>query len=311
MRYRRLGKTNLRASVIGLGTFQFAGSWGKEFTRNEVVDIIATAHDCGINVLDTAECYGADHLAESLVGHAIATSRGNWILATKFGHFRRDPSHRIQAWDPASVREQLEASLHALGTDYIDIYQFHSGSNDDFENDGLWTMLDRLKKSGKIRFLGISLSRKKREWRTHQTKRTSGVGADVIQVKLNRLERDAETEVLPECLAQDLGVIARVPLASGLLSGRYQDLIAFDNEDVRAEKYGPQLIKQMQEKIEQVLKSELPDGASLPEYALAWCLSHEAVSCVIPGCKTADHVRMNAAVATSSLLPSHHPQDVP
>jgi len=311
LRFRRLGKTNLRVSVIGLGTFQFGGSWGKEFSKNEVANIIATARDCGINVLDTAECYGADHLAESLVGRAIATSRSKWILATKFGHFRQDRSHRIQAWDPASVRKQLEGSLHALGTDYIDIYQFHSGSNNDFENDELWAMLDVLRQSGKVRFLGISLSRKKSEWRTHQTKQASSVGADVIQVKFNRLERDAETEVLPECLAQDLGVMARVPLASGLLSGRYQDLIAFDSEDVRAEKYGPQLIKQMQEEIEQVVKSEFPDGASLPEYALAWCLSHEAVSCVIPGCKTADHVRMNAAVATSSLLPGHHPQDVP
>lgn len=311
MRFRRLGKTNLRVSVIGLGTFQFGGSWGKQFTRNEVADIVSAARDSGVNLIDTAECYGADHLAESLVGSAIASSRNHWILATKFGHFRQDPSHKIEAWDTASVRKQLEASLHALGTDYIDIYQFHSGSNEDFENDELWMTLRRLKQSGKVRFLGISLSNKKSEWRTHQTKRAVDVGADIIQVKLNRLARVAETEVLPECLDRELGVMARVPLASGLLSGKYQDLSAFPDADIRSEKYQPQQIRHMQEEIERIVETELPDGASLPEYALTWCLSHDAVSCVVAGCKTVKHVLANAAVAASSLMPAHHPQDLP
>ena len=309
MRFRRLGRTDMKVSVIGLGTYQFGGRWGKTFTKKEASEIIATAQDHGINLLDTAACYGMNHLSETLVGQAIASSRGHWILATKFGHEKVSPTQNRQAWTASEVLQQLEASLRALGTDYIDLYQFHSGSNDEFDNDDLWTMLDKEKQHGKIRHLGISVSRKRSEWRTYQTARASDVGAGVVQVKYNRLERDAETEVLPECLGQDLGVMARVPLASGLLSGRYQGLTSFDPEDARAKKYDPQLIAKMQDEIEQILANELPEGVSLAEYALAWSLSHPAVSCVIPGCKTPEHVRQNAGVAELPMLQSAHPRD--
>jgi aryl-alcohol dehydrogenase-like predicted oxidoreductase len=86
MRYRRLGKTELEVSAIGLGTYQFGGRWGKTFTQAEADAIAGAAQECGINILDTAECYGMDHLSETLVGGAIASTRNRWILATKFGH---------------------------------------------------------------------------------------------------------------------------------------------------------------------------------------------------------------------------------
>lgn len=309
MRFRRLGRTESEVSVVGLGTFQFGGGWGKSFSKREVRNIVSAAHDCGINLLDTAECYGPDHLAESLIGQAIASSREHWILATKFGHVRHTSCSRDSAWDAQSVRLQLEESLRALGTDYIDIYQFHSGSNQDFDNDELWEMLRGMRKGGKIRYLGISLSRKSANWRRHQVQQATEIGVDVIQVKLNRIEREAETEVLPECAAKELGVLARVPLASGLLSGKHQQLIAFPAEDVRSEKYGPDRIKALQAEIDHIIRTELPEGASLPEYALAWCLAHTAVSSVIPGSKTVDHVIANAAVADSALISQIPPLD--
>ncbi len=160
MKFRRLGKTNLRVSVIGLGTYQFGGSWGKEFSHKDVIEILATARDHGINFLDTAECYGTHHLAETLVGQALTSSRDAWIIATKFGHHRHEKTKNTQAWDAAAVQQQLEESLRALKTDYIDLYQFHSGSNEAFDNDELWTMLDKQIEAGKIRYLGLSVSRK-------------------------------------------------------------------------------------------------------------------------------------------------------
>jgi len=308
MRFRRLGRTDIKVSVIGLGTYQFGGRWGKTFTKKEASEIIATAKDHGINLLDTAACYGMNHFSETLVGHAIASSRSDWILATKFGHERMNPTQNTQAWTAAEVRQQLEASLRALGTDYIDLYQFHSGSNAVFDNDELWEMLNKQKQAGKIRHLGISVSRRSSEWSEYQTRKASSVGASAIQVKYNRLERDAEHAVLPECLTQDLGVLARVPLASGLLSGRYQNLMTFDDSDARAGKYDPQTIARMQQEIQHIMEHELPEGVSLPQYTLAWCLTHPAVSCVIPGCKTPEHVQINASVADLSLLDDNHPQ---
>jgi aryl-alcohol dehydrogenase-like predicted oxidoreductase len=298
----------MKVSVIGLGTYQFGGRWGKAFTKKEASEIIAAAKDYGINLLDTAECYGMNHLSETLVGHAIASSRSHWTLATKFGHEKISPTQNRPAWTTAEVRQQLEASLQALGTDYIDLYQFHSGSNAVFDNDELWEMLDKQKQAGKIRHLGISVSRRSSEWRECQTAQASSVGASVIQVKYNRLGRDAEREVFPDCLTQDLGVLARVPLASGLLSGRYQNLMTFDDSDARAGKYDPQTIVRMQQEIQHIMEHELPESVSLPQYALAWCLTHPAVSCVIPGCKTPEHVQINASVADLSLLDDNHPQ---
>lgn len=310
MRHRRLGKSGLRVSVIGLGTYQFGGRWGKVFTQREVDEIVGTAQECGITLLDTAECYGPDHLSERLVGRALAASRKGWILATKFGHEKVSPTKNRGAWAPDEVRAQLEASLRALRTDRIDIYQFHSGPNDAFDNDELWEMLDRQRQAGKIRHLGISITRRDPAWRTYQTAGATRVGASIIQVKYNRLERAAETEVLPECLAQDLGVMVRVPLASGLLSGRYQDIASFDPNEARAKKYDAETIARMQREIDEIVGNELPDAMSLPEYALAWCLKHPAVACVIPGCRTADHVRQNARAADAAIVAEEHPLSI-
>ncbi len=310
MRFRRLGKTDLRVSVIGLGTYQFGGRWGKAFTPKEVAEIIDTAKDNGINLLDTAECYGMNQLSENLVGGAIASSRSHWVLATKFGHEKLSPTKNRSAYTAPEMLKQLETSLRALRTDYVDLYQFHSGSNEAFDNDELWTMLEKQKQAGKIRHLGISVSRKSREWREYQTQRASSVGASTIQVKYNRLERYAENEIFPECMSQDLGVLARVPLASGLLSGRYQEVKSFDESEARASKYDPESFARMQGEIREILAGELPENTTLAEYALAWSLSHPAVSCVIPGCKSSEQVRMNARAADLSMLNDEHPQAV-
>ncbi|MCK5248131.1 aldo/keto reductase, partial [Candidatus Bipolaricaulota bacterium] len=165
MRFRRLGKTDLRVSVIGLGTYQFGGRWGKAFMPKEVAEIIDTAKDNGINFIDTAECYGMNQLSENLVGGAIASSRSHWVLATKFGHEKLSPTKNRSAYTAPEMLKQLETSLRALRTDYVDLYQFHSGSNEAFDNDELWTMLEKQKQAGKIRHLGISVSRKSKEWR--------------------------------------------------------------------------------------------------------------------------------------------------
>lgn len=310
MRFRRLGKTGLRVSAVGLGTYQFGGRWGKRFSQREVVEILSAAEDCGINLIDTAECYGENHLSETLIGQALGRSRNRWVLATKFGHERISPTKNRPAYSALDMLKQLEDSLRALRTDTIDLYQFHSGPNEAFDNEELWEMLGRQQAAGKIRHIGISVSRKSSDWRLHQTAHATAVGASVIQVKYNRVERAAETEVLPQCEAQDLGVLARVPLASGLLSGKYQQSLSFDPVEARAGKYDEETFSEMRTKIQEVIDHELPEGFSLAQYALCWALSHPAVSCVIPGCKTVDQVLANAAAADMPLADVHHPQEI-
>jgi aryl-alcohol dehydrogenase-like predicted oxidoreductase len=147
MRYRRLGATGLEVSVIGLGTWQLGGEWGKDFAQAEVDRLVGRAAELGVNLIDTAECYG-DHRAEALIGRAIAADRERWLVATKFGHQFHADRMRQPGWDPGTVRSdqwsptevvaQLDASLRALGTDYVDIYQAHGGSDADVATPGLW-----------------------------------------------------------------------------------------------------------------------------------------------------------------------------
>ena len=301
MQYRRLGKTDLVVSVIGVGTWQFGGEWGKDFAQGEVDAIFDRARHHGINLVDTAECYG-DHLSERLVGQAIARDRGKWVLATKFGHHFHGFLDRTTVYDPDDVRKQLEGSLKALKTDHIDLYQFHSGNNDMFQTPGLWELLDGFVKSGKVRHLGISVSPNDNLF---QIDRATQVGASVVQVVYNRLDRKPEEGLFQSCLKQDLGVLARVPLASGYLSGKYKPGTEFPPGDVRATHDAKGLEEKLRE-VERIRKSEVPTGVDMAQWALAWCLKDDAVTSVIPGCK--DPAQLDSNAAAASLARTDHPQ---
>ncbi len=306
MRYRIMGKTGLRTSVVGVGTWQFGGEWGRSYTQAEADAILSRAKARGINLIDTAECYG-DHVSERLVGEYLRRdNREDWIVATKFGHRFTANFTRDELWSADDVRQQLEDSLHALNTDYIDLYQFHSGDDAAFDNDALWTMLNRQVEAGKIRHLGISIS--SQGDRSHQVQQATAVGAGAIQVVYNRLEREPEAEILPLCIEQNLGVLARVPLASGFLSGKYRPGAQFTNkDDVRSLRDQEKIAAQLRE-VEAIQRDEVPEGVPMAAWALAWCLQHPAVSCVIPGCKTPEQVDANADAALLDLVRPDHPQ---
>src|SRR5271165_2454737 len=154
MRYRTLGGTGLRVSVIGIGTWQFGGEWGRQFSQQDVDAILDQASQSGITLIDTAECYG-DHLSESLIGDYLKRhDRSRWIVATKFGQRFNGFMDRDDQFSAAEVSKQLEASLRALRVETIDLYQFHSGTDAAFLDAELWTTLDAQKRAGKVRHLG-------------------------------------------------------------------------------------------------------------------------------------------------------------
>ncbi|UCC99887.1 MAG: aldo/keto reductase [Phycisphaerales bacterium] len=307
MKYRRLGKTQLRVSVIGIGTWQLGGEWGKTFEQAQVDAMCAKAAELGINLIDTAECYG-DHLSEKLIGRAIEGRRDKWIIATKFGHRFKPGFDRENLFEPAQVERQLEDSLKALQTDYVDLYQFHSGTDELFQTPSLWEMLQKQVEAGKVRHLGISIS--SRLSGTHQADNASAIGAEAIQVVYNRIERKPEEGILDSCIQQDLGVLARVPLASGFLSGKYGKGATFADSDVRSTWQDGDEMLRIIEQVEE-FRSEVPQGVSMAHWALAWCLQHPAVTCVIPGCKTVEQVEANAKAADLPAVREDHPQAMP
>jgi aryl-alcohol dehydrogenase-like predicted oxidoreductase len=292
MQQRRLGKTNLNVSVIGIGTWQFGGEWGKTFEQTEVDRMFARGKDLGINLIDTAECYG-DHLSEQLVGRAIEHSRADWILATKFGHKFHGNFNRTEPREPADVERQLEESLRALRTDYVDLLQYHSWGDADFARQDVRDLLAKLVRSGKVRHVGNSVGSNSN---VKQIDDSAAAHVEVIQVIYNRLQREPEQGLFASCQRQDLGVLARVPLASGYLSGKYKPGATFDPRDHRANQKSEQRDARLTE-AQKVLREEVPPGQNPAQWALAWCLRNPAVTAAIPGCKSVEQVESNAAAA--------------
>ncbi|WP_342045322.1 aldo/keto reductase [Bacillus sp. OTU530] len=300
MKYRRLGKTELKVSVIGVGTWQFGGEWGKTFSQREVNQMLDKAKEVGMNLIDTAECYG-DHLSEALIGKYLQQDqREDWVVATKFGHHFHGHVNRTNHWGAEEVLKQLDASLQALRTDYIDLYQFHSGSDEVFDNDGLWTALDKQVQAGKIRHLGISIGSNDN---VYQTDAATKVNAEVIQVVYNRVDQKPEGQVFSSCQRQDLGVLAREPLANGFLSGKYKPGAVFEQNDWRSLKNQEQL-----KLVEEIQSKEVPEGVHMAQWALAWCLKNPAVTCVIPGYRNAEQLESSAKAADLELMNDAHPQ---
>ena len=307
MKQRTLGSTGLRVGVIGMGTWQFGGEWDKQFAQAEVDQMFDAARDTGINLIDTAECYG-DHVSEQFIGAATQRDRGTWVLCTKFGHKYRGMMQRDEPRQPSDVRVQLEDSLKALRTDYVDVLQYHSWG-DEFWDDDVLAVLHEAKAAGKVRHLGNSVrNNKSAEDNAKHIATSRERGIEVIQIVYNRLDRAPETHGFAACQEQNLGVLARVPMASGYLSGKYHpgDEAKFGEGDVRAG-HDKKDVREKLENVEKIMNNEVPEGVPMPQWALAWCLKHPAVSVVIPGVKTVEQVKSNAAAGDLAMIPDDHP----
>ena len=283
----------MRVSVIGVGTWQFGGEWGKNFSQEEVDAIMRRGEELGINLVDTAECYG-DHLSERLIGGALKGRREKWIVATKFGHRFKGFLDRSDERSAEDVRVQLEDSLRALQTDYIDLYQWHSVRDSEFFDEQVWGVLEEAKRAGKVRHIGNSIGSKIDGAPQAEGSRRAGV--EVLQVVYNRLDRRPEERVFGIAREQKLGVLARVPLASGFLSGKYQVGVRFPAGDQRHEMKGEEIDAKLRE-VQEIKKREAPAGVEMAQWALAWCLRRPEVQCVIPGCKDVRQVESNAKAA--------------
>jgi len=308
VKYRVMGKSGLRVSVIGVGTWQFGGEWGKNFEQREVTAMFARARELGINLIDTAECYG-DHTSEAFIGQALRElgARKDFVIATKFGHKFHEVFKRTEPRTGPDIEQQLEDSLRSLQTDVIDLYQYHSWGDAQYESDEVRSVLEKAKRAGKIKHIGNSVGPNDK---SYQVERSEKYDVEAIQIIYNRLQRQPEAEVLDVCRKLNLGVLARVPLASGYLSGKYKPGASFPVGDVREKWHKPEDRDAKLREVEEIAKNEVPAGVPMARWALAWCLLHPAVTCVIPGCKDVKQVEENARAADLDLVSDKHPQAV-
>ncbi len=292
MKYRTLGKTGLPVSVIGLGTMVHAGHFGP-MKDSESLSAIATALELGVNFIDTSDAYGAGY-SETLLGNALKGKRDKVIIATKGGNVMVGPDRGKRIFDPQYIGRVMEESLQRLQTDYIDLYQLHNPSVEVIEHGAVWEVLERAKQAGKIRHYGVSINSMEEGRAAVKDAR-----AETIQVEYNLLAQEPAETFFPAAQKANIGIIARVPLKRGILTGKLQqsDEQRFQGEDVRARSFKGEAFAKELVKAEQLKFLVRGPVKSLGQAAIAFCIAHPAVSVVIPGARNAEQMRENAAAA--------------
>ena len=298
MQYRTLGRTGLRVSVIGLGTMVHAGHFGP-MEDSESLSAINTALDLGVNFIDTSDAYGAGY-SETLLGRAFKGKRDKVILATKGGNVMVGPDRGKRKFTADYIGGVLDESLQRLQTDWIDLYQLHNPTVEVIERGEVWEVLERAKKDGKIRHYGVSINTVDEGMAAVKTGRP-----DTIQAEYNLLMQEPAETFFPLAQRANIGIIARVPLRRGILTGKMtlEDQKRFHGEDVRARGFAGDLFGKELEKAERLRFLVHGPVKSLGQAALAFCLSHPAVSVTIPGARNDRQMRENAAAAELTIPP--------
>ena len=306
MHYRRLGRTGMMVSEIGFGGWPIGGQrWGSVEDEDSLA-ALQRAFDLGINFFDTADVYGHGH-SEELIGQTFASKRPNVIIATKVGvdFYAGEPSKHNFA--PEYIRTAVVRSLERLRTDYVDILQLHNPPQKLSKDDGVWEALAGLKREGKVRFYGVS-ARTANDALAYLKSADSGDEhsrrfGDTLQVAFNLLDQAAAAKgVFVEAYRQDWGIIARVPLASGMLTGKYAGDHYFPRDDFRS-MWSPGRIEETSRRVEVLRFLVKAPVESMTQAALAFVLSQEAVSTVITGAKTETQVEENAQAPGLAPLP--------
>ena len=307
MSYRVLGRTGLRVSEIGFGAWaiggnEFGNSYGS-IDDAESEKAVLKAYECGVNFFDTADVYGFGR-SEKILGSALKEVRHNVILATKVGGNFYRQSVRMD-FSRSYINFAIAESLKRLETDCIDLYQLHNPSLEMIEEGTIFETMEALKQQGKIRFYGLSIHDPREGIEAIRRRMRDGAAApDAIQVVFNIVDQAASKELFPLAKDQNIGIIAREPLANGFLTGKYSGESKFEQGDIRHS--WPRAMVQARVEAANALKALLArDGRSATQSALKFVLSEPAISVTIPGAKTRTQVEENCQTEECPDLTDH------
>jgi aryl-alcohol dehydrogenase-like predicted oxidoreductase len=303
MQYRRLGKTGYKVSAIGFGAWAIGGSWGQVDDAASLRALHA-AVDAGVNLVDTADVYGDGH-SERLIARLLRERRGERIyVATKMG---RRVEQLSANYTPEAFAGWLARSRENLGVECIDLVQLHCPPTDVYYRPELFAALDELVADGVIAHYGVSVEKVE-----EALKAIEYPGVASVQIIFNIVRQRPAERFLAEAAARDIGVLARVPLASGLLTGKLTAASTFAPDDHRAfNRHGESfdvgetfsgLDYETGLALVEELRPLVPEGASMAQLALRWILMSEAVTAAIPGARTADQALANAEAADLAPL---------
>jgi aryl-alcohol dehydrogenase-like predicted oxidoreductase len=303
MEQRPLGRTGAEVSVIGLGTWQLGGDWGN-VDDDAAEEVLEAALDAGVTLLDTADVYG-DGRSEVRIRKALAPRAERPFVATKAGR-RADPFEAAQ-YTPENLRAWIDRSRRNLGVDTLDLVQLHCPPPATYEDDRVYDTLDALTDEGAIAAYGVSVETVAEGMRALQRPNVAS-----LQVILNIFRRKPLEELLPAARAGGVGVLARVPLASGLLSGKYDESTTFAPDDHRNfNRHGEafdvgETFSGVPFEVGVAAAREIAEiaGDSVPTaaFALRWVIDQPGVTTVIPGARNVTQVRGNVAAASMAPL---------
>jgi len=309
MEFRTLGRTGLKVSVIGFGGWAIGGGYnigGTPIGYGKTDDFeslaaIEKAIDLGINLIDTADAYGAGH-SECLIGQVLQAKHSNCFVATKGGNQRRDPFPSQQNFSHDYMLMACESSLRRFRRQVIDVYQLHPRTPAEgmevIGNSPVWEALDELKKSHKIRFIGVSIIKPEEGIELINNNRV-----DVLQIGYNIFSRASEDKLLPLAKEKNIGIIVRLPLGSGLLTGKFTEKTVFEDTDHRSKSLPLEKLKLGIDYVNRLRAIGEKMQLSTAELALKFVLSNPAVTCVIPGAKRPSQVEQNARAGENPILP--------
>jgi aryl-alcohol dehydrogenase-like predicted oxidoreductase len=304
MKYRILGKTGFKVSEISLGTWQLGARWGEPFNEKVAMDTLNRAIDLGVNFIDTADKY-SDGLSERFTGKVVKSRKEQIRVATKCG--RRLTPHTADGYNDKNIRGFVEDSLKNMGVDKIDLIQLHCPPTEVYYKPEVFETLERLKEEGKILFYGVSVEKVE-----EALKAIEYPGLATVQIIFNCFRQRPKDLFFPEAVKKNIGIIVRVPLASGLLTGKFTKDTEFEKGDHRffnregkyfdkGETFAGIPFETGLEAVER-MKEIFPDQENLALYALRWVLMFDEPSCIIPGASRVQHVEANVRASEMPQL---------
>jgi aryl-alcohol dehydrogenase-like predicted oxidoreductase len=298
MNYRPLGRTGWKVSEISFGAWAIGGFWGR-VSDEEALGALHQAIDCGVNFLDTADVYG-DGRSERLIAQLIAElkkiRKDDIIVATKAG--RRLPTQTVDGYSRQNLTAWVEDSLRNLSTDALDLLQLHCPPTELYDHAEVFSILDGLVKAGKIRYYGVSVEKIEEAMKAIEYPNVQSV-----QIIFNSFRQRPAELFFAQARQKQVGILARVPLASGMLTGKLRRDSTFADDDHRnfnrhgemfdvGETFSGVDYDTGLAAVEEIRKL-LPAGVSMSQFALRWILMFDAVTCAIPGGKRAEQVADN------------------
>jgi len=305
MKYRKLGKSGIRVSEIGFGAWTVGLDWwGKKIDDEEAIRMLKRAYDLGINFYETADMYGKGK-SERLIAQAFKGMRNEVVYSTKWGYdmygeAQIGHSELPQKHDSEFLSYALEQSLARLQTDYVDVYSLHNPKMDAIKNDALFASLDDLVARGRIRSHGASLG-PAIGWKEEGLAAIRNRNITCLQTVYNILEQDPGRDFMREAERHGVGIMVRVPDASGLLTGKVTADTALDKNDHRSFRKREFILEALK-KIDTMKPIASSRGWNTTELAIKFILSHKQISVVLPTMISVEEIEMYAALSDGNYL---------